>query len=47
MHAIRFIRTYLRRTCPTIHAKRLTVLLTAVATVTRHHRLTLTSLGGD
>ena len=45
MHAIRFLRTHLRHTCPTIHAKRLAVLLTAVATVTRHHRLTLTSIG--
>ena len=45
MHAIRFLRTYLRKTCPTLHAKRLAVLLTAVETVTRYHRLTLTALG--
>lgn len=45
MHAIRFLRTHLRRTCPTIHAKRLAVFLTAIETATRHHRLTLTELG--
>lgn len=45
MPAIRFLRTHLRATCPTIHAKRLAVLLTAIDAVTRHHRLTLTELG--
>ncbi len=45
MHAMRFLRTHLRRTCPTIHAKRLQVFLTAIETATRHHRLTLTALG--
>ena len=45
MHAIRFLRTHLRQTCPTLHAKRVAVLLTAVETVTRYHRLTLTALG--
>lgn len=45
MHAIRFLHTHLRNTCPTLHAKRLAVLLTAVETVTRYHRLTLTALG--
>lgn len=45
MHAIRFLRTHLRHTCPTVHAKRFAVLLLAVETVTRYHRLTLTALG--
>lgn len=45
MPVIRFLRTQLQTSCPTIHAKRLNVLVTAIDTVTRHHRLTLTELG--
>ena len=45
MHAMRFLHSHLKKTCPTLHAKRLAVLLKAVDTVTRPHRLTLTALG--
>ena len=45
MHAMRFLHTHLRKLCPTIHAKRFAVLLVAVETVTRAHRLTLTAVG--
>jgi hypothetical protein len=45
MHAIHFLRTHLQTTCPTIHATRLTALLSAVDALVRHPRLTLTELG--
>lgn len=32
MHAMRFLHSHLKKTCPTLHAKRLAVLLTAVDT---------------
>ena len=45
MQALRFLRTHLQTTCPTIHASRLTALLSAVDALLYHPRLTLTELG--
>ncbi|WP_454064952.1 IS4 family transposase [Candidatus Nitrospira salsa] len=45
MPAIRFLRTHLQTTCPTIHATRLTALLSAVEALLHHPRLPLTELG--
>jgi len=45
MPALRFLRTYLQTTCPTIHATRLRARMSAVEVFLYHPRLTLTELG--
>lgn len=45
MPALQLLRTHLHTTCPTIHATRLTALLSAVEALLRHPCLTLTGLG--
>ncbi len=45
IHACHLLLARLRTACPTIHATRVRVLLTAVETATHHQRLTLTELG--
>ncbi|MFQ6024520.1 MAG: IS4 family transposase [Acidiferrobacterales bacterium] len=45
MHAVQLLHKRLQDTCPHIHTRRLTVLITATATLTRHHLLTITELG--
>lgn len=45
MHAVRLLHKHLQDTCPHIHTRRLHVLITAIATLTRHHLLTITELG--
>ncbi|TBU81444.1 IS4 family transposase [Pseudomonas dryadis] len=45
MQAVRFLHKSFSQALPTIHAKRLTSLMSCVASLLRGHRLTLTSLG--
>jgi hypothetical protein len=45
MHAVQLLHKHLQDTCPHIHTRRLTVLITATTTLMRHPLLTITELG--
>jgi hypothetical protein len=45
MHAVRLLHKHLQQACPTIHARRLAVLMAATHTLAHHQQLTITALG--
>ncbi|PZW39867.1 hypothetical protein F469_04675, partial [Pseudomonas sp. URMO17WK12:I2] len=45
MQAVRFLHKAFSQALPTVHAKRLTALMSCVSALLHGHRLTLTDLG--
>ena len=47
MHAVKLLHNNLKTSCPTIHSKRLNILIKATQTLSENQRLSITELGRD